>query len=204
MAWEKFQITCKKQYGITVSDELAQRGVQMYRSLCDKVAELWKRVENAAKAAISKPGHMFAAGKHLRFVVKEVSGIPFLFMKLPSGRSILYPYPQLEEVKTKYGRKTAITFYGGGEKGWGRQSTYGGKLVENATQGTAADIMSHGAANAMDAGFPVFLLVHDQALALQREGLNLKDYIAALTDLPPWADGLPIKAEGKLAPYYKK
>jgi DNA polymerase len=82
--------------------------------------------------------------------------------------------------------------------------TYGGKLLENATQAVAADIMSNGAVLATRAGFKIFALIHDQALALKGAGQNLNEYIRCLTTLPDWAKGLPIKAEGKEVPYYKK
>jgi DNA polymerase len=99
-----------------------------------------------------------------------------------------------------------ITFFGQieGKQIWGRISTYGGKLVENATQGVAADVMAHGAANGVERGFEIFTLVHDQALALHKAGEHIDDFIAALVDLPPWADGLPIKCEGKIVPFYTK
>ena len=75
-------------------------------------------------------------------------------------------------------------------------------LVSNCTQAVAADIMAHGAVNAERKGFTIWGLIHDQALA-QAKG-KLDDFVAALTELPPWAAGLPIKAEGRITPSYQK
>lgn len=76
-------------------------------------------------------------------------------------------------------------------------------LVSNCSQAVAADLMSHGARTAEERGMPPFALIHDQALAL-RQGRSPIEFAAALTDLPPWARTLPLKAEAKVAPYYQK
>lgn len=223
MWWPKFKETCAK-FGVEVSDELAERAVRAYREMCDKVVQLWTDVETAAISAINNPGKSFKGGKFISFSVAKTEGVPYLVMKLPSGRNIVYPWPALEWVKVpvnddkgnpvidpetgkqKTRQRRSITFYGQieGKQIWGRVKTYGGKLVENATQGVAADVMAHGAANAVERGFEVPTLIHDQALALAHPGHSIKDFIAALTDLPPWAAGLPIRAEGKVVPYYMK
>lgn len=209
MAWEKFQTTCWEQYGIRVSDELAQTAVTAYRALCHNVQELWYACDRAAKSAVLRPGTTFKAGSKLSFTVIQVSGIPFLAMRLPSGRKIVYPWPEVNEVfdKKRNRMRSELSFYGN-VKGaiWGRVKTYGGKLVENATQGTAADVMAHGSINARKNGYRGILLVHDQKLALAEPhlGQTIEDFCAMLTNLPPWASGLPIKAEGKRVPYYKK
>lgn len=205
MAAEKFRKTCEEQYGIIISQELAEKAVLAYRTLCWRVAELWYECDDAARNAILRPGVVFKAGSKLSFQVRNLNGIPYLCMKLPSGRSIVYPWPKIEDV-TKDGRtRSNITFFGN-IKGslWGRISTYGGKLLENATQGTAMDVMSHGGRNASKRGFDPRLLVHDQGLSIRKPGQTIEAYCAALTSLPPWAAGLPIKAEGKIVKYYKK
>lgn len=204
MWWPKFKETCAK-FKVPVSDELAERAVLAYRKRHNKVEALWKIVENAAKAAIAHPGKVYQAGKFLRFSVVKSEGIPFLVMRLPSGRNIVYPWPKLE-MDPKFGR-LGITFYGAieGKSFWGRVKTYGGKLVENATQATAADLMAYGSCNAEDEGFNIATLIHDQALAPQLDETQTPErFCEALTKLPPWAAGLPLAAEGKITKYYKK
>lgn len=204
MAWKKFQATGAK-YGVVISDDLAQRTVIAYRNLCDKVESLWYEVRDAATEAIVKPGTKTTA-RRLAFQVREVRGIPFLLMTLPSGRNLSYPWPKIEQLEgDEFG--PGITFYGqlpGKKTKWGRIRTYGGKLVENATQAVAFDVMSNGACRAEEKGYEVNLLVHDQALGPVKPGQTVKEFCSALTDLPSWADGLPIVAEGKIVPYYKK
>ena len=75
-------------------------------------------------------------------------------------------------------------------------------LVSNCTQAVAADFIAHGAVTAERRGFTIWGLIHDQALG--RAQGKLDDFVAALTDLPPWATGLPLKAEGKICNWYRK
>lgn len=197
---EKFDIK-----GIKITMELAEKAVVSFREEYDKVVDLWYACDRAARNAILHPGKVYRAGPFLRFGVVTTNGIPFLVMRLPSGRSIVYPWPAIEPDPKKPGRD-AITYYGrlpGNRSLWGRVSTYGGKLVENASQGTAGDFMGHGLVTAQARDFDVITIIHDQALAAD-DGRDVEEFCAALTDLPPWAAGMPLKAEGKVVPFYLK
>ena len=143
-----------------------------------------------------------ARGPKERSIVVRAGGPP---VARAPGRNIVYPWPKLEADERRPD-KMNITFYGQlpMKAIWGRVKTYGGKLVENATQGTAADVMSCGALVALERGFDVITLIHDQALATAVEGQNADAFCDALTTLPPWAAGLPVRAEGDVVPYYLK
>lgn len=77
-------------------------------------------------------------------------------------------------------------------------------IAHNCTQAVAADVMANGAHNCEHAGYQIATLIHDQALAYHQEGQTPEEFVRLLTDLPSWADGLPIAAEGALVPFYKK
>lgn len=200
MAWEKFQSSCWIQYRLKVSDEIAQKAVKAYRARHSKVQKFWYDVDRAARAAIARPGAVFKVGEFVRLWVATTGDIPFLFVRLPSGRCIAYPEPKIEGSE-----RGDITFYGRlPNKTFGRVKTYGGKIVENITQATAFDYMAHGGVNAESKGFKIITVIHDQAPALQLDGQTVEAYCAALTKMPVWAIGLPIKAEGRIIPFYKK
>lgn len=207
---EKFGIE-----GINVTKELAIKAIAAYRSSHSAVVNLWRSCDSAARRAILHPGVGYAAGSKLRFVVRKLGPVTYLLMRLPSGRCLAYPHPKVEErmktFRNKDGTKErksvqAITFFGQipMKTKWGRVDTYGGKLVENATQATAADIMINGVKNAEDRGFQVATLVHDQALAYYDQSLTPEDFSKALTDIPEWAHGIPVEAEASVQPYYTK
>jgi len=208
---DAFQAQCSK-YGVELPYETCEKAVLEYRKVYSKVAELWDEFEQAARLAINNHGKWFEAGPKVQFGVTQMAGILYLVMRLPSGRNIVYPHVKLEWVKrhNKFTGKSRsveqITFWGQipGKSFWGRISTYGGKLVENATQGTAFDLMAHGSVTAANQGFEIPTLIHDQALGNEVPGKSIVDFCAALCNTPPWAAGLPIVAEGSVQPYYTK
>lgn len=210
--WHGFQAQCAK-YGVEVDDQTSEDAVVGFRNYHNKVVALWKSCDTAAKQAIAFPGSWFRAGNLISFACSKVKSAKkdFMFMRLPSGRMIAYPEPKVEKVKKKFGDgKTKvvdqITFYGPvpNRTAWGRSSTYGGKLCENATQATAADLMAHGSVQAERRGFTIATLIHDEALAFAHPTLTVNDFCDALCTLPEWASGLPLVAEGKEIPYYLK
>lgn len=89
---------------------------------------------------------------------------------------------------------------------WGRVLTHGGILVENCVQGIAFDFMAEGAINASKAGYEICALIHDEALSAYHpeKGQSLEEFVALLTKLPAWAEGMPLKAEGDVVKFYKK
>jgi DNA polymerase len=137
------------------------------------------------------------------FVVETVAGIQFLFIRLPSGRRLAYPHPQIEP-DPQWGHQ--ITYWGQlpGTVVWGRVKLYGGKIAENIVQAIAADVMSYGARSAEARWMLPFALIHDQGLALAMAGQTAAAFAAALGSLPPWAVGLPLKVDAHVAPYYSK
>lgn len=188
--------------GVRVTPALAEKAVAAFRRKYDRVSALWAQTDLAARRAIMSPGRTFPAGPRLDFTVVRSRGIPYLVMRMPSKRNIVYPWPRLEATDR---HRPAITFYGKlpMRTQWGRVKTYGGKLTENATQGIAADVMAHGAATAEDRGFRILTLIHDEALSVH-DGRPVEEFCAALTDLPEWAEGLPLEAEGEVIEYYQK
>jgi DNA polymerase len=196
MGAPKFRVTVKKQGKYDLPLGMEDTAVAIYRGTNKKIVSFWYDTERAAKRAIVKKGEAFAAGK-ITFLCRDVAGMPFLLMKLPSGRKLAYPHPRIADDR--------IHFFGN-IKGatWGEIHTWGGSLVENATQAVAADIMANGAHNAENAGYEIATLIHDQALAYHKPGQTPEEFVELLTNLPAWADGLPIAAEGALVPFYRK
>jgi len=191
-----------KLYGITgvvVTPGLAERTVEAWRLRHKKVVRFWYALEDAVRKAIASPGKTLRAGDFLQVRCQKDAhcGLMFLMLRLPSGRVIAYPKPRIKD-------NGDIIYYGQipMTQKWGDVGLYGGKCAENACQGISADIMAHGAWKACRKGYKVFALIHDQALAEGEGAVN--GYVEALTDLPAWAQGLPIEAEGQLTPYYTK
>jgi DNA polymerase bacteriophage-type len=155
----------------------------LWRNAHPATVQLWADVETAVRCAIINKGEVFTAGR-LQFDRKGA----WLRMRLPSGRYLLYPNPRLvggmQEIQF-----AAWNVY---KKCWKHETTYGGKLVENACQGSARDIMAYAMPAAEAAGFPIVLTVHDE---LVTEPLDLPERSSdelstILSTNPPWAEGL--------------
>lgn len=198
MGPSKFRATCWRMGRYELPAGLEDIAVHAWRQKHKKVVSYWYDMERAAKNAIVRKGSVFECRKHIKFMVRDVEGMPFLLMRLPSGRKLAYPKPRLCGDR--------IAFFGNipGTQKWGDISTWGGCLVENGVQGIAADIMCIGSHNAENEGYEIATLIHDQALSYHREGQTPERFVELLTRLPSWAEGLPIAAEGGVVPFYKK
>lgn len=199
-------------YGIKFPDADAKIVVDNWREANAMIKKFWYAVEEAAIEAVRCPGLKTYAGAAGRQVCFRVAG-SFLWLKLPSGRVLCYPFPEMNMVKTSWGSdKMSVTFMGvDGRVGsptkgkWCRQATYGGKLVENIVQAVARDILTASWPRLEAAGYPIVLHIHDENVSEVEDGFgDVKEYEDLMSVLPPWATGLPISAEGFRGKRYRK
>jgi len=87
-------------------------------------------------------------------------------------------------------------------KQWGWCKTYGGDLLQSATQGTGVDLLLNGCVEAEKRGFDPFFVVHDECIAPAVGGLD--NFISALCTVPSWFKGFPLEAEGEEKLSYSK
>lgn len=133
----------------------------------------------------------------------------FLFARLPSGRRLSYPNPELKSVQTSWGAtRVALTFESVSQytRQWSRQSTYGGMIVENLVQAIARDIMAEAMLRCEESKlYAPVLSVHDELISEADEDKgDVKEYEQLLMTLPEWAAGCPIAAEGYRTKRYRK
>ena len=194
-------------------DDLADRAVTAWRKDNPEIVRAWKALDTAAKDALRTPGEVFKATDKISFGVSKKPGFRALVMVLPNKHALIYPKAKLvwdgpddETPDRGDNYNTSIQFWGKmpGKSVWGWCSTYGGKLLENATQAVCGDFMANGACNASRAGYSIFMLVHDEALAVKHPGQSQEELCSLLCDLPPWAAGMPLAADGNEIPFYKK
>lgn len=198
-------------YGVKVDDVQADVLKNRWREAHPNVRNLWYEMEDAARRAIESPGQVTsAADGRIRYKVKGGC----MFMALPSGRCLCYVHPRLEwkempwtDESGKPARKLSIAYEGVDSTTgkWGRQFTYGGSLVENAVQAIARDVLAMALPKVEAAGYPVVLHVHDEIVSEVKAGFgSVEEFVALMTDLPPWAAGCPIAAAGWRGRRYKK
>ncbi len=200
---ENYQIWGKERDPeLPAKEWIASETVKLaWRARHPAIAKLWHACEAAARNALKNPGKTFQAGPHLRFKKVSHAGHGYLLLRLPSGNFLCYFSPRIATDGT-------ITHMGlnGLTRQWERQSTYGGKLVENACQSLSRDILASSMPRAEEAGFEVVLTVHDETVteAPISDQHTAKELSAIMATPPEWATGFPLAAAGFEADRYRK
>lgn len=184
-------------YGLEMSDARALEIVKAWRKKNKHIVDLWYEAERAAIRAAEQPGlRVEVAGGKLVF---QRDG-SWLRMRLPSGRCLCYPGVAVEDGKLTYMGVNQYT------RKWERLHTYGGKLIENATQAGARDVLAWNMAEAEAAGFEITLTVHDELVTETSDSgqFTSERLSAIMSTVPPWATGLPLAASGWEGQRYRK
>jgi DNA polymerase len=102
-------------------------------------------------------------------------------------------YPKARLVDGKFEHTIDIAFKDNAMGKWREVTEWYGTFVENAVQATARDLLAAALVRLEAAGFPIVAHVHDEAIAELPEGADRRaEFVAVMTEAPPWADGLPI------------
>lgn len=193
---------CMDQAGYDLPVGQEHHAIGLWRQKHAKIVKWWYALDKAGQNAVLHHNQIFHAGK-VSFCCKTIGGMLFLLMKLPSGRNLAYPQPRL--VPGKFPGTKQIEFWGNikGTK-WGWCRLWPGAMANNATQGTANDVMFAGAHNCEREGYHIFSVIHDEGLADICPGQTSERYVELMLQMPPWCEGLPLAAEGGESPFYRK
>ena len=173
--------------------------VDAWRQANPNIVNLWNNTNQAAINAIKHGGHTYPINPS-GITCRVVSGM--LTITLPSGRRLVYPAPRIG--RNRFGQE-AVTFKGVGEnRRFVRGETYGGKLVENITQAVARDVLARALGLLESLGHTVVFHVHDEVVVEAPPETTVDEICRLLSVNPPWADGLPLAADGFECDYYQK
>lgn len=185
-------------------DEITSRKVvAAYREKYWRVKQLWYDQEAVAIAAVQTGQPQMSHG------IKWFMEGAFLYAQLPSGRRLSYPWPKIKVKMTPWGdKRPGLTFMGyeATIRQWIRQTTYGGKIVENLVQAIARDLMAYAMLRCeRSAIYSPVLSVHDELIAEADEGEgDVKEFEALMARCPKWATDCPVAAEGWTGFRYRK
>lgn len=172
--------------------------IKQWREASPHICKLWRSVEDSVKKAI-RTKMVIVGDKGIKYKYYA----PWLFIKLPSGRKLAYYKPRIEQ-EEGFGER--ITYEGAMlAGGWGRNYTWGGKLVENLVQGIARDCLAVSMLRLAKAGYKIVMHVHDEVILEEPYGTgSLENACAIMGQAIDWAPDLLLRADGYETEYYKK
>lgn len=168
--------------------------VDAWRSANPNIVKFWWDVDKAVLEAVR---HKKTTKTHgLTFTCKH----GMLFITLPSGRNLAYVKPKMGE--NRFG-SPCVTYEGitTGKK-WSRIDSYGPKFVENIVQATARDILAYAMRTLRNCS--IVMHIHDEVVIEANPRMSLDAVCEQMSLTPPWAEGLPLKADGYECAFYKK
>jgi DNA polymerase len=187
---------------------LMRHTVIKYRTKYPEVTQMWRDQEAAAIAAARSPGRRVTVERGRNTWVYEGR---FLKNILPDGKPLFYLEPKVLMKSVPWDKKEkrpSITFIGANSLSGKpeRKEAYGGLLVENLTQATARELMAQAMVRGDETqGYDVIMSVHDELVSEVDEGVgDVHAFERMLSQVPSWAHGCPIDAEGWIGPRYRK
>lgn len=187
-------------------DEEIKDIVDKWRNTNPKIRNLWYSFNDAAIRVIQNGGSLRVRCCTFARECDCIRGTTCMTVSLPSGRKLYYVEPSVGE--NRWGGPS-ITYMGVNDKNkWGRIETYGGKLVENVVQAIARDCLAQVIEHLEAAGLPVVFHIHDEVVidtaAFDTNDAMLDKVVKIMSTPIPWAEGLPLGADGWVGAFFKK
>ena len=187
-------------------DEEIKDIVDKWRDTNPKIRNLWYSFNDAAIRVIQNGGSLRVRCCTFARECDCIRGTTCMTVSLPSGRKLYYVEPAVGE--NRWGGPS-ITYMGVNDKNkWGRIETYGGKLVENVVQAIARDCLAQAIEHLEAAGLPVVFHIHDEVVidtaAFDTNDAMLDKVVKIMSTPIPWAEGLPLGADGWVGAFFKK
>lgn len=196
-----------------LSDDEVKGIVDRWRETNSMIRDLWNIVDSAAVTVITNGGAQTIRSETTDAVITlaceldVITGTRYMTILLPSGRKLYYPSP---EIGVNRWGNPSVSYMGQNQttKRWERVETYGGKLVENIVQAIARDCLAIAIENLEAQGLHVVFHIHDEVVidtpAWADEDTMLDTVTKIMTKPIPWAQALPLNADGLVDKFFKK
>jgi DNA polymerase len=184
-AWRKFEPN-------RFSDKEVEQFKHEWRATHPNIKKFWFAIDRACWQAVRQRDHVIRCGR----LLLKCTGM-FLFIKLPSGRKLSYPYPRIEIEDPQH---EVVVFKDASSGQWRDirhgNGAYGGLWTENIVSGIRRDLLAAALLRLEHAGYRVILHVHDEVIAEVPLGFGSTSEFTTLMITPPrWALGLPLAAK---------
>lgn len=191
-------INALKAMGAEGTDAELEEIKQTYRAANPRIAKFWADMDRAMRNRSGRVGEYIT-------IHPKANGL--VTIKLPSGRELFYHKLHFRTV-SKFDKEVEALHFLDPKSHRAVIPTYGGRLTENVTQAVARDVLAHALVNLDRERVPVVAHVHDEVIAEGGVTVGrMKELMGAGVGnplAPPWADGLPLAAEGYYCARYRK
>lgn len=196
-----------------LSDDEVKGIVDRWRETNSMIRDLWNIVDSAAITVITNGGAQTIRSETTDAIITlaceldVITGTRYMTILLPSGRKLYYPSP---EIGVNRWGNPSVSYMGQNQttKRWERVETYGGKLVENIVQAIARDCLAIAIENLEAQGLHVVFHIHDEVVidtpVWADEDTMLETVTKIMTKPIPWAQMLPLNADGWVDNFFKK
>jgi DNA polymerase len=196
-----------------LSDDEVKGIVDRWRETNSMIRDLWNIVDSAAVTVITNGGAQTICSETTDAVITlaceldVITGTRYMTILLPSGRKLYYPSP---EIGVNRWGNPSVSYMGQNQttKRWERVETYGGKLVENIVQAIARDCLAIAIENLEAQGLHVVFHIHDEVVIdtpAWADNDTMLDTVTKIMTKPiPWAQALPLNADGWVDKFFKK
>lgn len=196
-----------------LSDDEVKGIVDRWRETNSMIRDLWNIVDSAAVTVITNGGAQTIRSETTDAVITlaceldAITGTRYMTILLPSGRKLYYPSP---EIGVNRWGNPSVSYMGQNQttKRWERVETYGGKLVENIVQAIARDCLAIAIENLEAQGLHVVFHIHDEVVIdtpAWADNDTMLDTVTKIMTKPiPWAQALPLNADGWVDKFFKK
>lgn len=168
--------------------------VDSWRAANPHIVKFWSDIDRAIKYCIRNKTTI----KVGKVQVECRNGM--LFIHLPSGRRLSYVRPNICE--NRFGSKSFCYWGLDMSKKWVRIETFGGKCVENITQAVARDVLMNSMFTLKY--YDIVAHCHDELIIEVPEDTSVDLICKKMAEVPSWAEGLILRADGYETKYYKK
>jgi Bifunctional DNA primase/polymerase, N-terminal/AAA domain/Primase C terminal 2 (PriCT-2) len=190
----------------TTSDEQIKKYRDIWRQRHPATRQYLKGLDKAVLTTVqSRVALPFG---RLTIHCQSVAGHNWLYIRLPSGRSIPYPFAEIKHYADKDGKlKVGVAFMDYQNKKWQPYKSptahpviWPGLLIENVTQGIARDLLAATLVRLWKATYPPSLHVHDEVVVevpINSEH-SLEEYKDLCERRPDWAVEMDIPVFAKV------
>jgi len=195
-------INMARKMGIVMTEMQAKGYVKDFRNGRKQLVKTWWAFGDAALNAMDNPGVVCSP---------EVEGLPvdtrfkfikhgeYLYLVLPSGRKLSFPFPTIHEefYKGRLRRSVAAMWVDSYTHKWSKRIITGASFFQSAVQALCADLLMEAQLRIEDEGLPLILSVHDEGMSMVPDDrrYTVARYEQLLCVVPEWAKGFPIAAD---------